>query len=756
MSIKQKMRTSGMWPRCLVGGLLAIGVWPASAQGTTTTIAITGQQAPGTPTGAVFDSFTTPVLNNAGQVAYRAVLQTGLGGVISDNDQGIWRDSSLVAREGSQAPGTPTGAVFNSFNTPVLNDAGQVAYEGFLRAGFGGVDITNDAGIWHDNSILVRQGSQAPGTPTGAVFSSFAFPALNNAGQTAYYADLQTGSGGVDETNNEGIWRDNTLVARAGEQAGGVPTGAVFSGFGLSALLNDAGQTVFDGFLQTGSGGVDETNDEGIWRDNTLIAREGSQAPGTPTGVVFSNAFGPPALNNAGQTAFWGILRTGSGGVDFSNDRGIWRDNTLVARTGSQAPDTPTGVVFSQFDIAPVLNDTGHVVFEGFLKTGSGGVDSTNNAGIWRDNTLVAREGSQAPDTPTGAVFDRFGGNHILNNAGQTVYWAQLRTGLSGVDDTNDSGIWINGPNGDTLLIAREGDTLAGRAIGILSFIPGSNGSDGKPRSFNNASQVAYHATFTNGDQGVFLFTPDLRWISPDSGHWDDTGADSNWTIGQAPGEVHNVSIDPDTDLTVTAPTAFTLVKSLTVGGGTGQATMRFELDPSDEASVSSNPIGVLERLSLDGKLEIALASGFTPDYGDMFDLFIYGERDGVFDRVNGAILSPELALGQFYEHDGFHRITLLATAPGDANGDLIVTIDDFGVLAGNFNQPGTWETGDFDGDGMTTINDFGLLAANFNGDFNDLAAAAESFGITIPEPGTATLIGLMLVAFVSHRQHTT
>ena len=60
-----------------------------------------------------------------------------------------------------------------------------------------------------------------------------------------------------------------------------------------------------------------------------------------------------PTLNNAGQTAFFANL-TGSG-VDATNDLGIWSEGTgslaLVAREGSHAPGTPSGVNFNGFDV---------------------------------------------------------------------------------------------------------------------------------------------------------------------------------------------------------------------------------------------------------------------------------------------------------------------------------------------------------------------------------------------------------------------
>ena len=208
---------------------MLVGALPAAAvlaQGTTTTIAITGQKAPGAPAGAVFRSFDNPVINDAGQTAFRSLLRQGPVGVTSNNDDGIWRDSTLVAREGSQAGDTPRGAVFGGFGNYVLNDAGQTAYFGTLRRDSGGVDFNNDSGIWRDSTLVARKGSPAGGTPAGAVFRSIGNPLLNDAGQTAYFGTLRLNSGGVDSTNDNGIWITGTngqslLVAREGDSLAG-------------------------------------------------------------------------------------------------------------------------------------------------------------------------------------------------------------------------------------------------------------------------------------------------------------------------------------------------------------------------------------------------------------------------------------------------------------------------------------------------------------------------------------------------------
>src|SRR3990170_5463730 len=128
-----------------------------------------GDQAPGTPLGTVFNGFGTPSLNASGEMAFVGTL-TGPG-VTSANNAGIWGADGagglrLIARDGEQAPGTPLGTVFDSFNDPVLNAAGEVAFNAFLTGP--GVTSTNVRGIWLSDGLgsvrlIARDGDQAPG-----------------------------------------------------------------------------------------------------------------------------------------------------------------------------------------------------------------------------------------------------------------------------------------------------------------------------------------------------------------------------------------------------------------------------------------------------------------------------------------------------------------------------------------------------------------------------------------------------------------
>ncbi len=501
----------------------------ASAEGLRT-VAITGQPAPGTPSGVNFSTiFDSAVLNGAGQTAFRAHLAGS--GVNLTNDEGIWSEGSgnlaLVARKGSQAPGTPSGVNFSIFvsDQTLLNAAGQVAFRARLT-GTGVMFGTNDFGIWSQASgnleLVARIGDQAPGTPNGVTYLTLIGPpVLNSAGQTAFTATL-TGNG-VNVHNDEGIWLGGSgnlvLVVRQGNPAPDTPNDVYYGSLGLP-VLNAAGQIAFSAYL-TGTG-VPFTNSQGIWSGSSgnleLVARSGIQAPGTPAGVQYLGFQArEPVINGVGQTAFNATLF--GGGVDATNDSGIWSEGSgnlaLVVREGSHAPGTPSGVNFGDFFGSPVLNGAGQTAFSASLR--GSGVDETNDEGIWLERSgsleLVARSGSPAPGTPSDVNFDSFD-KLVLNAAGQIAFQARV-TG-SGVDLTNNEGIWASDATGTLRLIARRGDPLEGapsdRAIISLSFVVGSScispectgNEDGRPSEFNDLGQVAFSAFF--GDLGgVFV-----------------------------------------------------------------------------------------------------------------------------------------------------------------------------------------------------------------------------------------------------------
>jgi hypothetical protein len=96
------------------------------------------------------------------------------------------------------------------------------------------------------------------------------------------------------------------------------------------------------------------------------------------------------------------------------------------------------------------------------------------------------------------------------NPNGQVAFNAQL-TG-PGITTTNDSGLWAQDSLGALQKIIREGDAFEiapGDLRTVLSFstISNTTGLDGRRSMFNEASELVFSATFTDGTSGVFVST---------------------------------------------------------------------------------------------------------------------------------------------------------------------------------------------------------------------------------------------------------
>lgn len=211
---------------------------------------------------------------------------------------------------------------------------------------------------------LVITGDPAPATGPGVVISGFTGgythpepgPRTDAAGRVAFFAHI-TGPG-VTSANGSGIWSQVSgqlaLDVRAGQQAPGAAPGVLFRAFtedfAPSAPAFGDGRTGLSASL-TGSG-ISSGNDSGIWARGPggvqLVARSGSQAPGVPAGVLFANPLYLADASDAGHLLVAGSL-TGPG-VSNANDEGFWSDRSgspaLVLREGQQAPGTQPGVVF--------------------------------------------------------------------------------------------------------------------------------------------------------------------------------------------------------------------------------------------------------------------------------------------------------------------------------------------------------------------------------------------------------------------------
>jgi hypothetical protein len=365
----------------VVGSTDSSGLWSDRSG----SVAMTLRLGTTTPTGSAgpLTSFSLAGANTGG-----TLLATG--GTATDSGILTDRSGSLAyaVKAGDQAPGTG-GAVFNSglFSGPVMNNLGRIAFRASLVAGGGSppvVNNVNSTGIWSEGSgslqLVARQGSVAVGT-SGALFSSFGTPGINDAGQTVFQSSL-TGGDVSGTTNNGGIWSEGGgtlhLVARKGGTApdAGSPQ-AVFNAIATTSvpLINHAGEIAFPATLVTGAGGVTSANSAGIWSEGSgslhLVARQGFQAPGTAAGDLFST-FANLAMNAPGNVAFQATLLSGVGDVTTSNNSGIWAQDQngilqLVARTGQPftvAPGDVRTILSLSFNASSAGEDGKAITFD--------------------------------------------------------------------------------------------------------------------------------------------------------------------------------------------------------------------------------------------------------------------------------------------------------------------------------------------------------------------------------------------------------
>jgi hypothetical protein len=129
-------------------------------------LAVTGHLQPGS-TSIQLLGVSAATLNEAGEVAFRATLQQGVGPVDATNDRAIWSiDGSvraLIAQAG--VGGAPGGGSFDAFQAASIGDAGEVVIRATTTSG--------RVGIWRyppspgSGSMIAGTGATgAPGAPS--------------------------------------------------------------------------------------------------------------------------------------------------------------------------------------------------------------------------------------------------------------------------------------------------------------------------------------------------------------------------------------------------------------------------------------------------------------------------------------------------------------------------------------------------------------------------------------------------------------
>ena len=479
------------------------------------TVALTGQPAGDIGGGVNYGEVGMAELNNRGEVAFFSDAMTGPG-VDSTNHGARFAGTPgavrLVARTGDHAPGTPDGVRFGVLDgIHLFSDSGHVA----LMSPLVGPGVVTDAssnhrGVWvgppGSLTLLAREADPAPGMPAGVFYAQLqsSIKHMNAQGRVAFRGRVR-GAPGVDFPNNDALWvgspGDVTVVAREGDQPPGLPAGVRYQLVG-DPYLSGSGNVGFAAEF-TGSG-INASNHNGVFVGPPgavqLVAQAGQQAPGLPAGTRYGPSMGTVKLNDAGHVAFGGSA---------NNQPAVWAGPPdalqLLGIGGTQAPGAPDGLNFYSPYTTPYLAPDGDVVMVWELRSPT---ITNNHYGLFTgragDMDLLARTGDAAPGAADGATFLRFFPvNHLLSDGGMAF---EGRLQGTGVTDANDAGIWLVDPSGGMELVVREGelfDVGGGdlRTISRLSFSAGSG--------FNDARQIAFQATFTDGSSGVFVTVPE-------------------------------------------------------------------------------------------------------------------------------------------------------------------------------------------------------------------------------------------------------
>ncbi|MEM7807916.1 MAG: hypothetical protein AAF561_07390 [Planctomycetota bacterium] len=91
---------------------------------------------------------------------------------------------------------------------------------------------------------------------------------------------------------------------------------------------------------------------------------------------------------------------------------------------------------------------------------------------------------------------------------------------------------------------------------------------------------------------------------------------------------------------------------------------------------------------------------------------------------------------------------------PGDANGDGVVNLADFGILRSEFGQTGDMLLADFNADMVVNLADFGILRANFGASSDsDSFALMDAWAATVPEPAISSLLAITGIGLLRRRR---
>jgi hypothetical protein len=361
-------------------------------------------------------------------------------------------------------------------------------------------------------------------------------------------------------------------VSREGDVLPGGEVVIPVSGTTMSFInqLNEAGQVLHElRFGTTLPSTATTANDRAlaIWTGglDTIIAREGQQAPGLPAGVLFASPtsgwtvdMGGSAFTNSGKTAINAQL-DGGGTVVNVDDRAVYFGGigglNLVMRKGDAVPGLP-GVTFGNIGTSGLTCNETEVAFVGFFPVVAP-VTAADDTSLWRGSnlgnlTMIAREGDIVPATvlPPSVngpwkynQFNNGTNNVLLNGRGDLMFQASVTDSVvtKNVLLCSSAGLGLQ-------LLLDYSDTFTtglgnSGAVQSVSHNGGFNSGDGGQSHFNNQGDFVVKPGFLAPVQGFVMRGHVGSLQAKPASIPALAGGTQNWAIDCGPAQANNIYV---------------------------------------------------------------------------------------------------------------------------------------------------------------------------------------------------------------------
>ena len=493
-----------------------------------------------------------------------------------------------------------------------------------------------------------------------------------------YNANTVSGTIHMAGTGNGIQLRDGNATLTIGPTGSMQGYGAIFQTFGGATLTNNgtisadtAGQTLTLNPSNITGSGTFEAKNGGVLSIGGLL--NGSNAVVN----VDANPNSAVLVNGGGLTGSF-AASTGTG-ISFANNGG----NTISSATIG-ADLTFNGAAYAQVYNANTVSGTIHMA-------------GTGNGIQLRDGNATLTIGPTGSMQGYGAVFETFGGSHLVNNG-------TIAANVAGTTLTlNNSFI----ANSSTIAVQAQSTLQVGGSL----------------------SQSAGHTTIdgTLGLAQLFVMNGGVL-----SGAGTVTGSVSNAAGQTAPGDSPGL---------------------LTISGNYSQLSAgQLDIELGDATpDVGYDRLVVGNVATLDGSIDVDLVNGFVPFVGEQFDVLTRGSGSGTFS----ATLSddPGLTYTVDYHPD---RVTITITTVPEPSSSILGTLG-VCILFLSRSTARILQVVLGDGDDQVNNADIQVLISlkpnNMPPGIDGGASTGNGTLTTVPEPASNVLLGLDALAIACRRR---